>query len=753
MRKTEETGDTQHGVQGLSRKELNASFNKFLRIAESDKTIVSRYRDILLQDDHLFAKVFYEYLFDFPSTAKVLKRYQANGGSIDSLTERQLEHLRSLLSADTDADSAANLSRIGEIHFHHSIQPAWFMGAYLLYLEHLQSLIGNSGEVAGEDRQPLEDAVSKLLFRDIGLMLEGYWDAATQQLQAEKHKVTELQEQITGLLANIPQVLWSVDVRNNRPIYVSPTTQKICNMDIEMPIPCLGWTHPDDKDKVKLAWEEALQGKRVDVESRVQEPGGEPRWFRRVFHPYLDKQGKVVRIDGLMDETTKWKEAMERLQVMATTDSLTGLPNRAMLYDRFAQAISAARRDGDKQVVLMLMDLDHFKEINDTLGHPAGDDVLRQVAARLSAQLRNTDTLARLGGDEFAVLLPDMTQGRLAAQKVASNILDSFVKPFWHGEHELYLGAGIGIACYPDHGEDVDIVMSRADVAMYLAKHKDVGYVIYDPQTSNNNQGGLRLSSELRHAIEREEFVLHYQPKIGLKSGRICGVEALIRWNHPGQGLLSPAHFIPFAERSGLIHPITDWVIQTAAKQCREWQDAGFDLSVALNMAASSFHNPKLLQRFRDTLGDHRLSGASGRFEIEITENTLMADVEHGSRVLKQLGELGVTVAIDDFGTGYSSLAYLKRLPIHSIKVDKSFILNMASDDNDATIVRSTIDLAHNLGCKVIAEGVETTDTWDLLVALGCDDAQGFLMGHPIPAEEMPLWLSESAWGLGHGNA
>jgi diguanylate cyclase (GGDEF)-like protein len=751
--KTEETGNSLRYAQALARKQLNSSFNKFLRISEFDKAIVSRYRDALLQDDHLFAKVFYEFLFDFPSTAEVLKRYQASGGSIESLTQRQLEHLRSLLSANTDTDSAANLSHIGEIHFHHSIQPAWFMGAYLLYLEHLQSLIHRSGEIAGEDRQPLEDAISKLLFRDIGLMLEGYWDASMRQLQAEKNKVTELQEQITGLLANIPQVLWSVDVSNNRPIYVSPATQNICNMDIEMPIPCLGWTHPDDKAKVKLAWEDALQGKRVDVESRVQEPGGEPRWFRRVFNPYLDNQGKVVRIDGLMDETTKWKEAMERLHIMATTDSLTELPNRAMLYDRFAQAISAARRDGDKQVVLMMMDLDHFKEINDTLGHPAGDNILRQVADRLSALLRDSDTLARLGGDEFAILLPDMTHGRIAAQTVASNILESFVEPFWHGEHELYLGVGIGIACFPDHGEDVDIVMSRADTAMYLAKHKDVGYVIYDPQASNNTNGGLRLSSDLRHAIEREEFVLHYQPKIGLKSGRICGVEALIRWNHPEQGLLSPAHFISFAERSGLIHPITDWVIQTAAKQCREWRDAGYDLSVALNVAASSFQNPKLLQRLGDTLGDHQLCGPRSRFEIEITENILMADVEHGARVLNQLGELGITVAIDDFGTGYSSLAYLKRLPIHSIKVDKSFILNMANDDSDATIVRSTIDLAHNLGCSVVAEGVETIDTLDLLISLGCDDAQGFLMGRPIPAQEMPLWLSESSWGLSHGNA
>ena len=720
--------------------QLNTSFIRFLRITQTDTQILQQYQTQLLENGERFAQAFYDYLFHFPATAAVLNKYQADGGKIEDLVSRQLAHLHAFLLGDCSAATANELTRIGHIHFRHGIEPNWFMGAYLLYLNYLRDAL-DAGAVPATDRPPLEDAIQKFLFRDMGMMMDGYWNAALSQLQAEKDKVALLQDQITSLLANIPQILWSVDVTTNTLLYISPSTQDICSLEVDMPIPCLGWTHPDDLELVKAAWQEALQGKRVEVESRIKEPGKSARWFRRTFHPFLDDNGKVVRVDGLMDDTTKWKDLVSHLNTLATTDSLTGLPNRSLLYDRFSQAIATARRISKMQVVLMLMDLDHFKEINDTLGHPAGDEILRQVGARLTPLLRDSDTLARLGGDEFAVLLPEVTDGLHAAQTVADNIEEALSRPFFYYGHELYLGVGIGIAIYPEHGDDMDTLMSRADLAMYGSKHKGIGAGVFQPEVTQNSDNQLRLASDLRRALDRGEFELHYQPKVALQLGRAYGVEALIRWQHPDLGMLLPDRFIAIAERSGLIHPMTDWVIQTINAQSRAWKKAGYALSIAFNISASSFLNPKLLQHLHETLSQGL--NQSGQFEIEITENTLMADIGHGSSVLNQLHKIGINVAIDDFGTGYSSLAYLRRLPIHSIKLDKSFILNMVHDVTDAAIVRSSIDLAHTLGYAVVAEGVENRETFDLLQSMGCDSAQGYFIGYPIHAEEIPQWLDD----------
>ncbi len=681
-------------------REINEAFNIFLRISEQEKALLAQYHPLLIDGADRFIEAFYAYLLAFPITADVLHRYQETGGELFKLAATQSEHFQKLLSGCTDEQSAEQLIRIGKIHYQHKIEPVWIMGAYQLYLNHIRQLIAAHPEITPDKRSALESILIKLLFRDMGLMLEGYWHSAMSLMQAEKNKVTELQERVSSLLANLPQVLWSVDVKNNLPIYVSPATKKICSLDIEMPIPCLGCTHPDDRETVKLALAEALRGN---------------------------------------------KEIIERLHSLATTDSLTALPNRTLFSDRLNQAIAMAKRERNKRVVLMLMDMDHFKEINDTLGHPAGDEVLRQVAQRLARLLRESDTLARLGGDEFAILLSDIQDPEAAAEKIAKNILGSFAEPFWYQENELYLGAGIGIAIFPDHGGDADALMSRADVAMYSAKHKDVGFLFYNPKTDPHTQERLQLSSDLRHALNRNEFVLHYQPQIDIRSSRVIGVEALIRWNHPEHGLIPPDQFIPFAERTGLINPITDWVIHTAITQCKAWQTTDGGLRIAVNMTARSFLDPKLMDKLEGLL-----PGAcpAGQIEIEITENILMADIEHGAKAIRRLRDLGITVAIDDFGTGYSSLAYLKKLPIHSIKIDKSFVLNMAEDDNDAVIVRSTIDLAHNLGFLVVAEGVENRDALDLLAVLGCDHAQGYHIGRPLPADELIAWIKKSPWRI-----
>ncbi len=721
---------------------LNAAFNDFLQIDPADLRLLQGYHAALLQGGERFSKVFYAYLQGYPATAKVLDYYKAHGGKLEDLIAKQTQHLDQLLAGDAGEDSARRMAHIGEVHYRYRIEPVWIMGAYLLYLEHLQQLIRASAAIRDSDRERLYGTVVKLLFRDMGLMIEGYWDAAGKALQSEQGKVLLLQEQVTSLLANIPQLLWSVDTVNNRPLYVSPSAREICQMDIDMPIPCLGWTIPEDRETVRLAWRKALMGHKVEVESRVQQPDGRQRWFRRIFYPLLDRTGQVVRIDGLMEDTTEAKGMIERLHALATTDSLTGLPNRTLFNDRLTQAIASASRSGDRQVVLMLMDLNHFKEINDTLGHPAGDQVLVMVAQRLASALRDSDTLARLGGDEFGILLPDVKDARKTVAKVAKKLLQCFVAPFRIGDNDLYLGGAIGVVIYPEHGEDVDTLMSRADIAMYGTKNKDVGYLFYDATLDPNAQARLQLAGDLRQALARNELELHYQPKIDLQSGGIEGAEALIRWRHPQLGLLPPMDFLPIAERSGLITPITDWVIETAVRQCMRWSENGHRVRVAVNMPGRVFQDPGLVHRIERML--KAANAPAECLEIEIIENTLMTDVEHVSRILDRISALGVHIAIDDFGTGYSSLAYLKKLPLKTLKIDKSFVIDMAHDDNDAAIVRSTIDLAHNLGYRVVAEGIENVQTHQMLAALGCDGAQGFHFGHPVPSEDFSRLLAHA---------
>jgi diguanylate cyclase (GGDEF)-like protein len=726
---------------------INEAFNQFLGISEADRLILKRHRKTLGEGSEEFAEIFYDYLQTYPQTAEILQRYQERGGEISGLVRTQLQHLWNFLTGETDESSAARLAHVGALHQRFGIEPVWVMGAYLLYWDHLHARLVANSEVAADDVHALEDAIARLLFRDMGLMLEGYWDAAMQAVDVERRKVTLLQEQVTSLLANLPQVLWSVDVVNNKPLYISPTTKKICDLTLDMPIPCLGWTVPEDRETVQRAWQQALAGEQVEVESRVIAPGESMRWLRRVFRPYFDDSGRVVRIDGLMEDATDAKLTIERLHRLATTDSLTGLHNRTLFLDRLDQAIASARRSASyKHVVLMLMDLDHFKEINDTLGHPTGDAILRRVADRLKSVLRDADTLARLGGDEFAILLPEAEDGRKTAEKVAENIFSCFARPFFHGDQELYLGGGIGIAVFPEHGDDVDTLMSRADVAMYGAKHRDRPFVFYDAANDPHTPQRLQLVAELRRAIEQQEFVLYYQPQVDLNLRCVTGVEALIRWQHPQQGLIPPDQFIPLAERTGLINPITDWVLSEVLKQCRSWHAAGLYLRIAVNMAGRTFQQPHLSERLGELI---RSSGAAANcIEIEITENVLMGDIDNGMAVLQSLSEMGMTITIDDYGTGYSSLAYLKKLPLNTIKIDKSFVLEMARNDNDAVIVRSTIDLAHNLGYQVVAEGVEDEETFDLLAILGCDSIQGYFISQPVAVAGLEQWLRDSAWAV-----
>jgi diguanylate cyclase (GGDEF)-like protein len=424
------------------------------------------------------------------------------------------------------------------------------------------------------------------------------------------------------------------------------------------------------------------------------------------------------------------------LEHQAMHDMLTDLPNRTLLHYRLDHAI--ATRAPDASVALLLIDLDRFKEINDTFGHQYGDLLLQLIEPRLRSVLRPDDTVARLGGDEFAVLLTGADAMR--AERVARRLLDALDAPFDLAGNTLDVGGSIGIAVSPEHATDPDALLRRADIAMYAAKRSSRGLTVYAVEHDQHSPDRLALVGELRRAIDNDELTLYYQPKVDLESGECIGVEALVRWRHPRRGLVAPDQFIPLAEQTGLIRPLSRWVLTAALRQARAWQEEdGLEVPIAINLSMRDLHDPDLPDTVAEMLSTWQIPTA--RIMVEITENGLMADPARALATVTGLRAMGIRIAIDDFGTGYSSLAYLKRLPVDELKIDRSFVRELAADLDDLAIVRSTISLGHDLGLKIVAEGVEDLATLDLLRTLGCDVGQGYHISRPVTADAIVAQL------------
>ncbi len=428
------------------------------------------------------------------------------------------------------------------------------------------------------------------------------------------------------------------------------------------------------------------------------------------------------------------RTAEERLQYLAYSDPLTELPNRALLQDRLQQAIVTSHRDGEP-LSLLMMDLDRFKEVNDTLGHQTGDLLLHQVGQRMKHVLREADTAARFGGDEFAILLP--ATNIAGATTAARKILTAIERPFLIGGIELDVRASIGIALANGPGATSNDILRQADVAMFLAKDANSGYAVYMPEFDRNSPQRLALVADLRQAIERGQLGLHYQPKVDLRTGRVIGIEALVRWQHPVHGMILPSRFIGLAEQIGFIKPLTFFVLEEVLDQCRRWRQAGLTVMVAVNLSAGSLHESHLADELADVI--ERCDADPSWLELEITESVVMSDPARAMEILTRLHGMGLQLTIDDFGIGHSSLSYLKRLPVRGMKIDQSFVMDMARHDD--VIVRSTIDLAHNLGLEVVAEGVENAETWNRLIVLGCDAAQGNFVSGPLEPEKIAPWI------------
>jgi diguanylate cyclase (GGDEF)-like protein/PAS domain S-box-containing protein len=500
-------------------------------------------------------------------------------------------------------------------------------------------------------------------------------------------------------------------------------------------------TVPPDKEKeIEELRQKVLSGESIiEMEVQRQKRDGSLIDLSMTLAPLRDANGQINGSLAIATDISERKMVEKKIEFLAYRDVLTGLPNRLLLHDRFEQAIAFADRDATK-VALLFLDLDNFKTINDSLGHGVGDYLLKEIAVRLGECVRDTDTISRQGGDEFLIVLPDL-RGADAITPVLLKIRDQLQTPFLIEGHELTTSVSIGIAIHPDDGRDFDTLLKKADTAMYRAK--DGGrnsYRFFDEQMNIEAVEHLSLKNGLRRAIARDEFVLHYQPQIDLVTGAVVGVEALIRWNHPDLGLIPPGRFIPVAEDSGLIVPIGEWVLCEACRQAVAWQAAGLPAMVmAVNLSAVQFKRGDVEQTVMLAL---RESGFDPNFlELELTESILIHNTEQVLASVQRLKLLGVRLSIDDFGTGYSSLSYLKRFAVDKLKIDQSFIRDLATDEDDAAIILAIIQMARSLNLKTIAEGVETPEMLEQLRLFNCDEAQGYYFARPMPAETFNKFL------------
>jgi diguanylate cyclase (GGDEF)-like protein/PAS domain S-box-containing protein len=582
------------------------------------------------------------------------------------------------------------------------------------------------------------------LLHRLPVAIENAWYRG--QLERERAALRESEERFRQMAESIADVFWLSDPQRQAALYMSPAFERIwCLPVAAVYADWRAWldaVHEDDREMLRARMDD-LSLSELEFEFRVCPPGREMRYVHMRVYVVRDGAGRHVRRAGVIQDITERKAQEARIEHLAYHDSLTGLPNRAMLMDRLGRALSQAQRLA-QQVAVLFIDLDRFKLVNDSLGHAVGDQLLQEIARRLRATLRDNDTVARVGGDEFQVVVCNVA-GATDAARIAEKLMRVLGEPFVLEGQELHVTASLGLSLFPRDGGSGELLLKYADIALYEAKGEGRNaYRFFSPEMNAQAHGRLRLENDLRRAVERHELELHYQPQLDLATGEVCAVEALVRWRHPVRGLVLPNAFIPMAEETGLVLGIGEWVLNEACRQVAQWQRDGladnlWPLRVAVNISARQLQRPGLDGAVRRALS---LSGLPADcLELEITESSVMLDPLHAQSVLQSLRELGVQLSIDDFGTGYSSLAYLKRLPLDRLKIDRSFIGGIPTDSDDAAIVETIIVMTHKLGLRVIAEGVETLEQQLQLVRQGCDEMQGFLLAHPVPADELPTLL------------
>lgn len=697
----------------------------FLEFGATDVDHLQSIHDQLESQRAEFTAAFYDYFLSFDELRALLP-----GEAIERLKKTQSAYFSSLTAGEYGEDYVHDRLRVGVAHQMIGLEPQWYIGAYRKYMALLMPTVWEL--CAGDTVRFLDvfNALLKIALFDMGLALDTYFQAGHKSLR-------EARNYAEHILRCMPTGFLSTDADLN---ILSANSAALRMLALEEEQFATGQPlaefFPDSALQL-LAHEVLATGTlRHDVEIALRKDAGTRHFEFNLSVTAIDDR-QVLLI--MVEEISQRKQAERELIHLATHDSLTGLPNRNLLQDRLRQALAAAERSGH-QVGILFLDLDRFKLINDSLGHEVGDLFLSQIALSLTHAVRTGDTVARLGGDEFVVMLPELTRQE-DLLPVVQKILALLAQPLSIAGQELTTGGSIGICLYPRDGKDVSSLLKNADVAMYRAKAKGgQNFQFYTSKMNDRAIERLELEGELRRALKRGEFVLHYQPQVDLASGRTTGVEALLRWQHSDGRMITPDNFIPLAEETGLIVPIDEWVLHTACRQNRAWQEAGLPpVKMAVNLSARQFRQEQLESTVASALA---ISGLDPRWlELEVTETAIMHDPEEAAATLNKFKEMGVSLAVDDFGTGYSSLNYLKRFPLNRLKIDRAFVNEIDTDQDDAAIATAVIALGQSLRLEVTAEGVETAPQLEFLRLGGCDQIQGYYFSRPLTAEALEQYF------------
>lgn len=702
----------------------------FLEWTEQDVHLLHHHRKLFTRAACKILDGFYAHLSTFPE----LKSLLSEGGVLAHLRQVQRRYWQRMFSGRYDADYVQDRLRIGLAHQRVGLKPKWYIGSYAWFLNRLLETVCHAQTLAWNEKSAVLKSLVKIVFFDLSLAIETY-------VEADRLALERLKTHLERIVDTVPEALLTLDATGSL-LAANPAAKRLFERS---------WANLKITSLSQLLADE--RGQPLSLHRLLEHlwcPGAPP--LSALARQESDRQVPVeITLSSLpyeeppcylavIRDVSRQKQTEAKLRQLAQFDPLTGLPNRALFLDRLAQALARSHRY-QTQVAVLFLDLDDFKKINDSFGHLVGDQLLKQAALRLKSVLRETDTLARLGGDEFALCLPDLHHPE-GYQPIAAKLSAAFTPSFRLESQEVFVKASIGIALFPHHGSDPHTLLKHADAAMYEAKHKRLGYCCYNAALEHAATHRITLESELHRALEREEFYLVFQPQVELASGRIVGLEALLRWRSQALGEVSPAGFIPYLEHTGLIHPVGEWVLRTACLQVVQMQKAhGLELALAVNCSARQIAQPDFPERLYQMLC--AVGFPPKQLELEITENTLMERNEATIGNLETLRAMGVRLAIDDFGIGYSSLGYLKSFSFHTLKIDRSFIQQLHSD-KDMQLARHIVGIGKSLELTVVAEGIETEEQLATVQALGCDLVQGYYFSPPIEIQALSALLTHT---------
>ncbi|WP_052353801.1 putative bifunctional diguanylate cyclase/phosphodiesterase [Neobacillus jeddahensis] len=568
-----------------------------------------------------------------------------------------------------------------------------------------------------------------------------HFDLLITERDLAESKLKASEERFEMIFKNLDVGIWSMNFPSMEVVFASPALEKLTGYSIQSfltgEMPWSKLIHPDDYNEYVALQQKLQHGEMIQHQYRIMDIHGTIKWIEDKTFPVLNEDGHLIRLDGIVQDISERKRYEERINYLAFHDYLTELPNRRLFDQRLEELISNYQSDRDK-FALFYLDMDRFKFVNDTLGHEIGDALLREISQRLSS-IAGNKAVFRAGGDEFTII--QLNIDAMDPVMFGQEVIHEIEKPFEIEGYELHMTTSIGISIFPDNGETLKMLKMNADAALFRAKELGKNNVqLFTKSLNTESYKRFTLESDLRKAIPREEFILHYQPRVDTLTGEMVGAEALIRWNHPSLGLVSPGEFIPLAEETGVIHDMSDWVIRQVCQQLQEWKEAGYPLvPISINLSEKTLMKADIVEKIKRKLARYCISPSL--IEIEITEDSLIKNEGTALATIQQLREMGLAIALDDFGTGYSSIGYLKKFKVDCIKIDRSFIKHIDDNIEDSTIVQSIILLAKGLRLKIVAEGVETLDQWEVLKYLNCHYIQGYLFSKPLPAERLAQLL------------